>query len=57
MKIKDLTINEIINFCMERESCLGCPLKTFEPPKPDKCISTLYQAEKNKKRKYKILNR
>lgn len=53
MKIKDLTINEIINFCSERESCLGCPFKTVDNPKP--CVNTLYQAEKIRRENIRFL--
>ena len=53
MKIKDLTINEIINFCSERESCLGCPFKTIDSPKP--CTSSLYQAEKIRRENIRFL--
>lgn len=53
MKIKELTINEIINFCSERESCLDCPFKKIDSPKP--CVNTLYQAEKIRRENIRFL--
>ena len=53
MKIKDLTIKEIINFCSERESCLDCPFKKIVSPKP--CANSLYQAEKIRRENIRFL--
>ena len=40
MKIKDLSIEQLHDYCRDRESCIDCPFKYSH------CLATKYEAEK-----------
>ena len=49
-KIGDLTLDEMIRFCQERESCLECPFKK------EKCLQPMFQAEKIRRENIQLLD-
>lgn len=53
MKIRDLSLDELISFCRERESCLNCPFKNTKSN--HLCVNTYYQAEKIRRENIRLL--